>query len=333
MTLSTTLLALALSLAAAPDNGGGSYKVLRSYQVGNDGGWDYLTVDSAARKLYVSHATRVEVLDLDSGKKAGEIPDTPGVHGIALVPELKRGFVSNGKANTVTAFETTTLKPVAQIPAGKNPDAIIYDPASKRIFVSNGTSQDVTAIDAATMKVAGTIPAGGRPEFAVADGKGHVFLNVEDKSLMLQIDSRTLKVLNTWKVAPCEEPASLALDAANQRLFAGCRNKMMAVVDAVSGKVITTLPVGDHVDATVFDGKNKLVFNSNGDGTISVIRQEGADKYSLLQTVTTQRGAKTAAMDPKTGLLFLPVADYSAASAGSKPAMVPNSFKILVVGK
>jgi YVTN family beta-propeller protein len=333
MTITTIFLSLALGFAPAAKNVDGGYKVVRTWKIGNDGGWDYLTVDPDSRRLYVSHGVRVEVLDVDSGAKVGEIPDTPGVHGIALAPALNRGFISNGKSNTVSVFDLKTLKVTSQIEAGKNPDAIIFDPATKRIFVSNGTSQDLTVIDAGTLKAAGSIPVGGRPEFAASDGKGHVYLNVEDKSVMLKIDSRTLKVVSSWKLAPCEEPSSLAMDVANQRLFAGCRNHLMAVVDANSGKVVTTLSIGDHVDATIYDSKKRLIFNSNGEGTMSVVRQESADKYSALETVQTQPGAKTEAMDPKTGLLFLPTADYEAAAGSSKRSMIPGSFKILVVGK
>lgn len=298
----------------------GGYAVIKKIPISGTGSWDYLTVDPAARRLYVSHGTQVEVVDIDSLSPIGTIPKTPGVHGIALAPERGRGFISNGQSSTVTIFDLKTLKAIAEVSTGQKPDAIIYDPASSRVFAFNGGSNSATAIDAASGKVAGTVELGGGPEFAAADGKGYVFNNLEDESQLLKINSRELKVEQRWPTAPCSSPSSMAMDQKNRRLFLGCRSKVMAVVDADSGKVITTLPIGDHVDATAFDPETKLIFNSNGEGTISVIRQDSPDSYSAVETVKTVPRAKTMALDPKTHRLFLSTAEN-------------GQFEVLVVGK
>jgi len=313
-----TLVCIAPAALAAPPAGG--YSVIKKIAIPGQGSWDYLTVDEAARRLYVSHGTQVEVIDVDSGAIVGNIPNTLGVHGIAIAPESGRGFVSNGQSSTVTIFDLKTMKPIADVPTGKKPDAIIFDPATSRVFAFNGGSNSATAIDAATGKVAGTVDLGGGPEFAAADGNGFVFNNLEDESFVLKIDSRKLKVEQRWPTAPCASPSSMAMDGANRRLFLGCRSKVMAVMNADTGKVITTLPIGDHVDATAFDPDTKLIFNSNGEGTITVIRQDGPDKYSVVETVKTLPRAKTMALDQKTHRLFL-----STTEAGQ--------FEVLVVGK
>jgi YVTN family beta-propeller protein len=257
---------------------------------------------------------------VDSGAIVGSISKTLGVHGIAIAPELGRGFVSNGQSSTVTIFDLKTLKPIAEVPTGQKPDAIIFDPATSRVFAFNGGSNSVTAIDAATGKVAGTIDLGGGPEYAAADGDGFVYNNLEDESLVLKIDSRKLTVDKRWPTAPCASPSSMAIDRANRRLFLGCRRKVMAVMNADTGQVITTLPIGDHVDATAFDPETKLIFNSNGEGSITVVREDNPNKYSVVQTVKTLPRAKTMALDPRTHRLFL-----STAEAGQ--------FEVLVVGK
>jgi len=298
----------------------GGYSVLKKIPIPGQGGWDYLTVDEAARRLYVSHGTQVEVLDIDSLNIVGSIAKTPGVHGIALASEAGRGFVSEGQANNVKVFDLKTLQPVAEVPAGQKPDAIIYDPATSRVFAFNGGSNNATAIDAASGKVAGTVNLGGGPEFAAADGKGYVFNNLEDESLVLRINSRDLKVEQRWPTAPCASPSSMAMDRVRRRLFVGCRSKVMAVMDADNGKVIATLPIGDHVDATAFDPETKLIFNSNGDGTMTVIHQDSPDNYSVVDTVKTLPRAKTMALDPKTHRLFLSTAEN-------------GQFEVLVVGK
>jgi YVTN family beta-propeller protein len=298
----------------------GGYTVIKKIPIPGQGSWDYLAVDEAARRLYVSHGTQVEVLDVDSGTIVGKIENTQGVHGIAIAAELGRGFVSNGQSSTVTIFDLKTLKTIAEVPSGKKPDAIIYDPESSRVFAFNGGGNSVTAIDAKDGKVAGTIDLGGGPEFAVADGKGYVYNNLEDESLVLKINSKTLKVEERWPTAPCSSPSSMAMDRENRRLFLGCRSKVMAVMNADSGQVITTLPIGDHVDATAFDTETRLIFNSNGEGTVTVIHQESPDKYSVVETVKTLPRAKTSALDPKTHRLFLSTSES-------------GQFEVLVVGK
>jgi YVTN family beta-propeller protein len=314
--LATGLLLSAAALAAPA----GGYSVIKKISISGAGSWDYLTVDETARRLYVSHGTQVEVLDIDSLTVVGNIQKTPGVHGIALAPESGRGFVSNGQSSTVTIFDLKTLKPIADVPTGQKPDAIIYDPATSRVFAFNGGGNSATAIDAATGKVAGTVDLGGGPEYAVADGNGYVFNNLEDESQVLKINSRELKVEQRWPTAPCSSPSSMAMDRANRRLFLGCRSKVMAVLNADTGQVITTLPIGDHVDATAFDPETKLIFNSNGEGTITVIHQDSPDTYSLVETVKTVPRAKTMALDPKTHRLFLSTAEN-------------GQFEVLVVGR
>jgi len=294
--------------------------ITKKITIAGQGGWDYLAVDEAGRRLYVSHGTQVEVLDVDSGAIVGKIANTPGVHGIAIAPELGRGFVSNGQSSTVTIFDLKTLKTISEVAVGKKPDAIIYDHATARVFVFNGDSNSATAIQAADGKVAGTVDLGGGPEFAVADGSGYVYDNVEDASLVLKINARSLKVEQRWPTAPCASPSSIAMDGPSRRLFLGCRSKVMAVMNADTGQVITTLPIGDHVDATAFDPESRLIFNSNGEGTITVIHQDSPDKYSAVENVKTLPKAKTMALDPKTHRLFL-----STAEAGQ--------FEVLVVGQ
>jgi DNA-binding beta-propeller fold protein YncE len=311
----TLLAAFAIPLAFAADG----YKIAKKIPIPGQGGWDYLTVDESARRLYVSHGTRVDVLDVGSSEILDSIPTT-GVHGIAVASELGRGFISDGKASKVLIFDLKTLKIVQEVAVGKNPDAIIYDPATSQVFAFNGGSNSATAIAAADGKVAATIDLGGGPEFAVADGEGFVFNNLEDESLVVRIDSRKLKVEQRWPTAPCSSPSSMAIDPSNRRLFIGCRSKVMAVMNADTGQVITTLPIGDHVDATVFDPETRLIFNSNGEGTITVIRQESPDKYSVVDNVKTLPRAKTMALDPKTHQLFLSTEES-------------GQFVVLVVGK
>jgi YVTN family beta-propeller protein len=315
------------------------YHLLKRIAVGGEGGWDYLTVDSAARRLYVSHATRVVVIDLDKGAVVGEIPNTNGVHGIAIAPELGRGFTSNGRDNNVTIFDLKTLSVLAQVKTGTNPDAIIYDPASRRVFAFNGRSNDATAIDAASGNVAATIALGGKPEFAVADGKGAVYVNIEDKSEVLAIDSNKLAVKAHWPLAPGEEPSGLAMDRQTRRLFVVCANKKMIVMNADNGHIVTDLPIGQGVDATAFDPETKLAFSSNGEGTLTVVHEDSPDKYTVVENATTQRGARTMALDPKTHTVYLATAQFGPPPAATpdrprpRPTIVPGSFVVLVFGK
>ena len=332
--LSVSLAALAWAAA------GPGYHVAKTYKPGGEGGWDYLNADANARRLYISRGTHVIVLDVDSGKTVGDIPDTQGVHGIALAPDLGRGFTSNGREGTVTIFDIQTLKPIGEkVKVGENPDAILYDPASKRVFTFNGRSQDASAIDASSGKVLGTIKLDGKPEFAASDGKGTVFVNIEDKSELTAIDPNTLAVKAKWPLAPCTEPSGLAIDRKHRRLFAGCDNKMMAVVDADSGKVLATPAIGEGVDATAYDDETGLAFASCGEGVLTVVKQESPDKYSVAENAQTERGARTMALDSKTHDVYTVTAKFGprpAATADNphpRPPMLPDSFVVLVVSK
>ena len=333
------LAAFAPALLAAPPDAPG-YRVVRKVEVGGDGGWDYLTFDSAARRLYVPRSTRVMVFDADSFAAVGEVPSTAGVHGVALAPELSRGFTSNGRSNTITIFDTKTLKTISEVKAtGENPDAILYDPGSKRVFAFNGRTANATALEAATGEVAGTVALDGKPEFAAADGKGRVFVNIEDKNILTVIDAKKLTVEKRWPLAPCEEPSGLAIDREHKRLFVGCHNKLMAVVDTESGKVVATVPIGEGVDANAYDPGTALAFASTGDGNLTVARADGADKYTVAQNVATERGARTMALDEKTHAIVLATAQFgpppSPTPDNPRPrrTMVPGSFVLLVVGR
>ena len=338
MRLRLRLLSLLLLVPAVFAAASG-YHLIRKIPLGGEGGWDYLTFDPGSRRLYISRATRVLVLDTASGKVVGDIPDTAGVHGIALAPELGRGFTSNGRAGTVTIFDVKTLAVIGFLSAGQNPDAIVYDPASKRVFAMNGRSHDATAIDAATGKVVATIPLDGKPEFAVADGRGRVYVNLEDKSQLLAIDSRKLEVVARWPLAPCEAPTGLAMDRDHRRLFAGCGNRLMAVVAADSGKVVATLPIGSGVDATAFDPGLQYAYASNGEGTLTVVHEDAPDKFTIVEDVPTQRGARTMALDPGTHQVYVVTADFgpppppTPGQPRPRPTIVPNTFVVLVLGK
>lgn len=315
------------------------YHVIETYKVGGDGGWDYLTFDKASNRLFISRATHVIVMDADSGKVVGDIPDTPGVHGIALAPEFGRGFVSNGRENTVSVFELSSLKLLSKIKVGENPDAILYDPASKRVFTFNGQSHDVTAIDAAKSTVLGTIKVDGKPEFAVSDEKGEIFVNIEDKSELMALDPNKLEAKARWPLAPCEEPSGLAIDRKNRRLFSGCGNKLMSVVDADSGKLVTTLPIGDGVDANAFDPETGLAFASCGEGVLTVVHEDSADKFSVVESVPTARGARTMTLDPEKHRVFLVTAKFGPPPAPTAqqphpwPSILPDTFVVMVMSR
>ena len=333
--LSAGVVAGALSWAASPTPGASGYKVIKTVPVAGEGGWDYITVDSAARRLYVSHATHVVVFDADTYAVVGDIPDTQGVHGIALAPDLGRGLVSDGRANTATIFDLKTLKTIGTVKTGTNPDAIVYEPVTKRVFTLNGRSSDATAINAADGTVLGTIPLGGKPEFAVADGKGTIYVNIEDTSELVHLDAQKLTVLHRWPLAPCKEPSGLAMDLKNRRLFAGCDNAMMAVVDADSGKVIATPAIGEGVDANAFDPETNFAFSSNGQaGTLTVVHEDSPDKFTVVENVPTKKSARTMGLDLKTHHIFLPAADFDPPAEGERrPKMKPGSMVLLVVEK
>ncbi len=286
----------------------GPLQVLKTLKVGGPGGWDYLTVDSATQRVYVSHATHVMVLNLSTGTLIGEIPDTSGVHGIALVPERNEGFTSNGRENTLTVFDLKTLKALRMVPAGRNPDAIIYDPFTKKVFAFNGRSGDITIVDTTAPDTAPvTLPVGGKLESGVSDEAGHIYVNVEDKSEIVAVDSRENKVLAHWPIAPGEEPTGLAIDREHHRLFAGCGNQMMVVVDLEQGKVLTTAPVGSGVDGIAFDAASGLIVTPNGrDGTLTVVKEDPAGTFKVVQTLKTAVGARTITSDPKTHRFYLP---------------------------
>ena len=337
--LLTTLLVLLLGVASKAASAPG-YHVVTTYKVGGDGGWDYLTIDANARHLFISRGTHVLVLDTDSGKTVGDIPDTPGVHGIALAPELGRGFTSNGREGTVTIFDLKTLAPIGEkVKAGENPDAILYDPATKRVFTFNGRSQDSTAIDAATGKVLGTIKLDGKPEFAASDAKGMIYANIEDKSELVAIDPNKLEVKAKWPLAPCTEPSGLSIDRKNRRLFVGCDNKMMAVVDADSGKVLATPTIGEGVDATTFDEATGLAFASCGEGVLTVVKEESPVKFEVAENLTTEPGARTLALDAKTHNIFTVTAKFGPPPAATaenphpRRTILPDTFVVLVAGK
>lgn len=341
------ILALAVSalVAGAPQaEAAVHYHIIKKVTLGGTGFWDYMGFDNTHRHLFVSHGTHVMVVNADTYKVVGDIPNTPGVHGIAVAPELNRGFISDGGAGQVTVFNLKTLKTIGTVKVtGGNPDCIVYDPASQRIFTFNGRSDNSTAIDAKTLKVVGTIDLGGRPEFAVADGRGRIYNNLEDKSIELEINSHTLKIEHRWPMAPCEHPSGLAIDATHRVLFAGCHNEVMGMINADTGKVIATEPIGMGVDANRFDPGTQLAFSSNGQGTLTVVKETSPTQFEVVQNATTERGARTMEVDPKTHHVFLVTAKFGpmppapqAQTPGQRPRfrrppMVPNSFTLLVL--
>jgi DNA-binding beta-propeller fold protein YncE len=311
------------------------YHVIHRINAGGEGGWDYVTVDPDGNRLFLSRGTHAMVIDLGRDLVVGDIPNTAGIHGVVLAPELNRGFTSNGRDSSVTIFNYKTLAPigVVKIP-GRNPDAILYDPATKRVFTFNGGSSNATAIDATNGTVVGTVALGGAPETAVSDG-GKVYANIEDKSEIAVFDAKTLAVLAHWPLAPCEGPSGLAIDHVHQRLFAGCGNKTMAVVDMRTGKVVASPAVGSGVDAAGFDPGTQLAFTSNGEGTITVVHEDTPDKYTVVQTVPTQRGARTMAVNTKTHRLYTVTAEFGPTPAPTadrprpRPPMLPGTFVVL----
>jgi DNA-binding beta-propeller fold protein YncE len=326
------------ALAQAAPGGGNGYHVARKITVGGDGFWDYLTYDAVRHRLFLSHGTRVEVVDPDSGKVVGRIEDTPGVHGIALAQDLGRGFVSNGRDSSVTIFDLRTLAPVGRVPvAARNPDAILYDSASHRVFTFNGGSAGATALDARTGRIVGSLALGGKPEFAVADGRGGIFVNIEDRGEIVAFDAGTLAIRARWPMAGCEEPSGLALDRVHRRLFSVCGNARMAVVDAGTGRLVAMLPIGQGVDGAAFDPATQLAFASNGEGTITVVREESPDSFRVVANVPTQRGARTITLDPATHRVFTVTAAYGPPPAPTpdrprpRPSVVPGSFMVLVL--
>ena len=325
--------------AATLSQGATSYKVITRYPVPGDGGFDYVTIDSAARRLYISHATQVDVVDADSGKVVGTIADTPGVHGAAIASEFKHGFTSNGRENKVSMFDPATLALIKKIDVGRGPDGIYYDPKTKRVFTNNHGTHDITAIDAKTGDVVGTVKAEGDGEQAVIGANGMIYVNSENTNEVLAFDPKSLEVKNRFPIGVAKTPTGLAYDAKTNRLFIGCRNEpKMVVMDAATGKVINSFPIGSGVDFAGFDPSAKLIFFSCGEGVLSIYHEKSADQYEDAGAVKTQPSAKTMAFDPKTKKIFLSAAEYveSPAAAGQKRpsrTVKPGSFVIVVVGK
>ena len=282
------------------------YKVSGTIDIGGEGRWDYTAVDVPMHRLFVSHGNRVHVIDLNNNSIIGEIPNLNGVHGIAFADEFGKGFISNGRNDTVTVFDLKTLKTIDNIHVtGKNPDAIVYDPFTKRIFTFNGHSSNSTAIDAKTNKIAGTIDLDGKPEFAVSNGEGLMYVNLEDKSLIEEFNPKTLKVIAKWPLAPGEGPSGLAFDIKNNILFSGCDNKLMVIVNAITGKVISTVPIGGRVDACGFDPGTNLAFSSNGEGSLTVVKELSPKEFKVVDNVDTEKGLRTMALDPTTHNVYL----------------------------
>jgi YVTN family beta-propeller protein len=327
----------ACAAAAPPDP---NMTVVQRWKLGGTGGWDYLTLNSSGQRLFVSRGTRVEVVNTASGAVIGTVPDTAGVHGIALAEDLKRGYTSNGKADSVTVFDLDTLKVIQEtkIPA-HNPDAILYEPVGKHIFTFNGRSKDFTVLDASSLAVVATVAVPDKPEFAVDDGAGSIYVNIEsDPGQMIVIDSRTFTVKATWPLPGCSSPSGLAIDRVHHRLFSVCDGKVMAVTDATSGRQVARVPIGEGPDAAAYDAKRGLIFSSNGDGSVTIVRQQSADQYEVASTVKTQRGARTMALDPAAGKVYVVTADFGPTPAPTaeqphpRPSPTSDSFTVLVLG-
>jgi YVTN family beta-propeller protein len=319
--------------------GSGPYQFVTDIPLGGEGGWDILTIDSAASRLYLSHATKVVVVDLNTNTVAGEVADTPGVHAFLPVPEVRRGFSSNGKESKSSVVDLTTLKTVSKIDTGPNPDAIVYEPRHGEVYVFNHTGNSVTVINSKAATVSATIPLGGSPEFAAVDeAAGRIYCNIEDKSEVAVIDVDKHEVVAHWSLAPGDEPSGIALDARHHRLFSGCHNKMMVMLNTQSGKVVQTVPIGAGVDGCAFDDARQLAFASCGDGTTTIAKEEAPDKVTVLQTLETERGARTMTLDPKSHRIYLPSAQFqpppspSPGASPGRPTVVPNTLKLLVYG-
>ncbi len=311
----------------------GPYHAGKEIAIGGEGGWDYLSIDPAAHRLYVSHATHVVVIDTQANKVVGDIPDTPGVHGFAIAADLGRGFSSNGRENKASIVDLKTLKLIQKVDTGQNPDAILYEPARHEVYTMNGRGKSATVIDAQSGKVVATIPLEGKPESAQADSKaGRVYVNIEDMNAIQVIDTATHKVTATWPIAPGEAATGMAFDPATHRLFIGCDNKLMLMIDSTNGKVVYSVPVGEGVDSTWFDPATKLAFTSNGEsGTVTVVREESPTVLKVVQTLKTHAGARTMALDPSTHTIYLAATDYEPqpAAAKGRPKAVVGTFRVL----
>jgi DNA-binding beta-propeller fold protein YncE len=337
------ILSLGYFLAALPaspqQTSGSGYQLAKKIKLGGSGGWDYLEVDPATHRLFISRGNHVIVVDPDSGKILGDIPNVPGVHGIAIADEFNKGFITNGKAGDATMFDLTSLAVSGSIKTDKDSDGTIYDPFSKRVFTFNGDANTSTAIDVATGKAVATFPLGGGPEFAAADARGKIFVNLEDKSALVKFDAKTLKIENTWPLAPCESPSGLAIDAAHEILIVGCHNQLMAFVDGNSGKVLATVPIGQGVDANRFDPATGYAFASCGDGTLTIAHEDSLTQFSIVEKIQTQRGARTMALDYATHAVYLVTADFgptpapTAENPRARPPILPDTFTLLIYKK
>ena len=309
-------------------------QVLKTFHIGGTGGWDYLAVSPVHDMLYVSHGNQVNILNKNNGDSLGIIEKTNGVHGIAFVPTANKGFISNGKSNNVFVFDLTTNKVLAEIETGKNPDAIMYEPFSKKIITCNGRSNNLSIIDPLLNKVIDSVNVGGKPETAVSDEAGKLFINIEDKNEIVVVDTKTFKIINHWKISPGDGPSGLAYDPKTKTLFAGCE-KLLIVVNAVTGKIISQLPIGEGCDGVAFDETERKVYSSNGDGTLTVIQQDNTGTFNVTENVPTKRGARTISVDPISHWVYLPTADFEPLPAGQKgrPKIIPGSFQVLVIGK
>jgi DNA-binding beta-propeller fold protein YncE len=330
------LMAIMCTVTLAAD---APYHFIKQIPIGGEGGWDYLSVDSAARLLYVTHATKVVIIDLEKEQVAGEVADTPGVHGFAIAPELGLGFSSNGRESKASIVDLKTLKTLSKVDTGENPDAILYIPGHQEVYTFNGRGKSATVFEAKTGKIVATIPLSGKPEFAVFDPEADkIYNNIEDKNEVAVIDPKTHTIAATWPIAPGEAASGMALDKQHHRLFLGCDNKLMVMMDSSTGKVVATVPIGEGVDANVFDPSTGLAFSSNGEGTVTIAREDSPEKLTVVQTLKTARSARTMTLDPKTHRIYLAAADFEASPAPApgtelqRPKMIPGTFRVLVYG-
>jgi DNA-binding beta-propeller fold protein YncE len=329
-TAALLLTGFARKIPVAPGPSG--YHILKTIPVGGTEGWDYLTMDSASRRLYIGRSDHIQVVDVEHGTVVGNVAGLRGTHGMALALDLGRGFTTDGGANTVTIVDLKTLKKIGTVKAGKDPDSFAYDDVTKRVFIMNSAGNDATAINASDGTIAGTIALGGQPEFVVADGRGKIFINITDKDQIVEVEGRTLKILHRWPIAPCDLPSGLAMDQKNRRLFAACDNQMMAILNADTGKIVATPTIDQDPDAAAFDPETQFAFSSNGgSGTLTIIHEDSPDNFSVVDNVPTQSGARTMAVDTKTHNVLLVTAKRGHGSTAS--AVVPNTFVVLVVGK
>ena len=333
--LTLILFAITIAVAITKAQSATGLHITKTFHIASAGGWDYLEVGPVNDWLYISHGTQVNILNKNTGDSVGVIENTTGVHGIAFDLANKKGFTSNGRINTVTVFDMNTNKVLAQIATGQNPDAIIYEPFSKKIITCNGRSKNLSIIDPILNKVIDSVEIGGKPETAVSDGMGKLFVNNEDKSEIVVVDTKTFKVLYHWSIAPGQAPTGLAIDTKTKRLFAGCE-KLLMVIDATNGTVVDKITIGDGCDGVAFDAVEKNIYTSNGsDGTLTVIHEESANKFLVRENLVTKKGARTITLDDKTHFLYLPTAEFEPAEPNQKgrPKMKAGTFQILVVGK